>query len=163
MILAGSHIVTSGPVGSLRKSIYQQKQLKQQEQQQQQQQQIINSSLVDHHTLSSTKSLPVTETSSLALVHNLLSASFGSLAFLRGLFDDENFNDDVFNPPQDSDKQSSDNPVKPKKPFNIKRIKRGISPEADTLLDWIVCLIISFWFQIHKSSNKFINFCIFYF
>lgn len=77
---------------------------------------------------------------SLELVKDTISASFGALAFLRGFFSDENFEDDVVSPPNLKVTSQNDHPLKliRNKPLNIKRLKRGITPEADTLIDWIV-------------------------
>lgn len=88
--------------------------------------------------------LPVTETSSLVFVKDLLTTSFGSLAFLRGLFGDENFDNDTLYPngeePVDRGAGSTDKGPSgtPKKPIPVKKLKRGISVEVDTILDWIV-------------------------
>lgn len=77
---------------------------------------------------------PVTESESIALVKNVVSAVVGSLAYLRGLFDLDNFVDDSFDPPDDSSKKKTKG-----KKLSIKRLKTNISPEADVLSSWIVC------------------------
>lgn len=78
-----------------------------------------------------------TEKTSIQLVKNFMSAAIGSLSFLRELFSDDNFIDDTFQVPH---------PVNTKPNIvRIKRLKRGVSEPADTLISWLVsfCLKIS--------------------
>lgn len=66
-----------------------------------------------------------------------MSAAIGSLSFLRELFSDDNFIDDTFQVPHQVN--TKPNIVR------IKRLKRGVSESADTLISWLVscCLKIS--------------------
>lgn len=59
-----------------------------------------------------------------------MSAAIGCLAFLRGLFADENFIDDIFQVPHLAN--SKPNIVR------IKRLKRGVSEPVDILISWLV-------------------------
>lgn len=79
----------------------------------------------------------LTEKTSIQLVKNFMSAAIGSLSFLRELFSDDNFIDDTFQVPHQVN--TKPNIVR------IKRLKRGVSESADTLISWLVscCLKIS--------------------
>lgn len=79
--------------------------------------------------------LPLSETASLKLVQNFITAAFGCLAFLRGLFPDDHFIDDTFQAPQEL------NQLKPNI-VRIKRLKQGVSDSADTLISWIVSTLL---------------------
>lgn len=84
---------------------------------------------------------PMTESDSIVFVKNLVSASIGSLAFLRGLFSSNNFDDDYFKPPDDDSKKKSKG-----KDLHVKRLKTGISKEADILNAWIVSTACFFFY-----------------
>ncbi|CEP60095.1 Hop1p LALA0_S01e02938g [Lachancea lanzarotensis] len=71
------------------------------------------------------------------LVQTMLTMSFGCLAFLRGLFPDENFADRRFVPEKvrkDFDKDSS---FAKSSSIKIKTLVRGKTTEADLFLDWL--------------------------
>lgn len=74
---------------------------------------------------------PLTEATSMKMVRNFITAAFGCLAFLRGLFPDDHFIDDAFQSPNEL------NQLKPSI-VRIKRLKQGVSDSADMLLSWIV-------------------------
>lgn len=71
------------------------------------------------------------------LVQTLLLATIGSISYLRGFFEEENFDDKQYAPEQPASFPPSTND---QKVVNFKTIKRGISIEADNLLDYLVFL-----------------------
>lgn len=84
-------------------------------------------------TTKSTVSTAISNEQSQKLIQTMLTMSFGCLAFLRGLFPDENFIDQKFVPEKlnknyDRQKISS---------IRIKTLLRGKSAEADLFLDWL--------------------------
>ncbi|BFZ60662.1 hypothetical protein YB2330_001704 [Saitoella coloradoensis] len=83
-----------------------------------------------------------TEQQSLTLLHTLITASFGCITYIRGIFPDDNFVEERF--------QASQNPAAGAKGLThrnstagggngmrFKKLKRGYSEEANTLLDYI--------------------------
>jgi hypothetical protein len=71
------------------------------------------------------------------LVQTLLLATIGSISYLRGFFDEETFDDKQYAPEQPASSPPSTND---KKVVNFKTIKRGVSIEADNLLEYLVFL-----------------------
>ncbi|GAO51044.1 HORMA-domain-containing protein [Saitoella complicata NRRL Y-17804] len=83
-----------------------------------------------------------TEQQSLTLLHTLITASFGCITYIRGIFPDDNFIEERF--------QASQNPAAGTRGLThrdstagggngmrFKKLKRGYSEEANTLLDYI--------------------------
>ncbi|KAK9463804.1 HORMA domain-containing protein [Lipomyces oligophaga] len=67
-----------------------------------------------------------------------LVAAFGCLTFLRGIFDDDNFTDDRFVSASSTGISELVVPTSSSKDtIRLKLIKRGVSAQADSLLDWI--------------------------
>lgn len=93
---------------------------------------VLNSANKAHHyqPMYSKNSNSFTEKQSTQLVKSFMSAAIGCLAFLRGLFADENFIDDIFQVPHLAN--SKPNIVR------IKRLKRGVSEPVDILISWLV-------------------------
>ncbi|SSD61890.1 uncharacterized protein SCODWIG_03651 [Saccharomycodes ludwigii] len=90
-------------------------------------------------TLQQTK--PQTKTSitveqSQKLLQTLLTMSFGCLAYLRGLFPDDNFVDQKFIPEKIS-AVYKDGTKKQMSSIKVKTLLRGKSKESDIFLDWI--------------------------
>ncbi|GAA5904922.1 Hop1p [Sporobolomyces salmoneus] len=82
----------------------------------------------------------ITSQSSLQQVKTLLHAGIGCIAFLRGLFDEDSFEDAKLEAPRPTDtirrgrdKEKSDKPST----VRIKKLKRGGCESANKLLDWI--------------------------
>ncbi|CCF56429.1 hypothetical protein KAFR_0B01300 [Kazachstania africana CBS 2517] len=70
------------------------------------------------------------------LVQTMLTMSFGCIAFLRGLFPDENFIDQRF-VPEKVDKNYNKQTASHANSIKIKTLLRGKSKDADLLLDWL--------------------------
>ncbi|KAK9476679.1 HORMA domain-containing protein [Lipomyces japonicus] len=66
------------------------------------------------------------------LVQTFLLATFGCLTFLRGIFSDDNFVEERF-----VGSLNNVGPLNPKDYVRLKKLKRGLSNQADTFLDWI--------------------------
>ncbi|CCE66231.1 hypothetical protein TPHA_0P00730 [Tetrapisispora phaffii CBS 4417] len=78
----------------------------------------------------------ITTEQSQKLIQTLLSMSFGCLAFLRGLFPDDNFIDQRF-VPEKVIKNYDKNKIVQANSIKIKTLLRGRSQEADVFLDWL--------------------------
>jgi meiosis-specific protein HOP1 len=63
--------------------------------------------------------------------------SVGCLAFLRGLFADDNFIDQRFVPRKFEKNYNPDDPLMRSDSIRVKTLARGKSPQVDTFLDWI--------------------------
>lgn len=101
------------------------------------------------------------------LINTVLVMSFGCIAFLRGFFDDDHFQDQIFiaDPPRSSTKEKLlvDTPTRTNDDTNInnrenlknsiklKTIVRGKSKEADIFLDWLEVSTVD---AIHKRYLK---------
>lgn len=70
------------------------------------------------------------------LIQTMLTMSFGCLAFLRGLFPDDNFVDQRF-VPEKIDKNYNKNNTSQTNSIKIKTLVRGKSTEVDLFLDWL--------------------------
>ncbi|CAD1778891.1 similar to Saccharomyces cerevisiae YIL072W HOP1 Meiosis-specific DNA binding protein that displays Red1p dependent localization to the unsynapsed axial-lateral elements of the synaptonemal complex [Maudiozyma barnettii] len=82
-----------------------------------------------------TKTVISTEQSQ-KLMQTMLTMSFGCLAFLRGLFPDENFVDQRFVPAK-SEKDYNKNLTSHANSIKIKTLVRGKSNDVNMLLDWL--------------------------
>jgi HORMA domain len=71
-------------------------------------------------------------------VQTLLLATIGSISYLRGFFDENNFDDQHYASEQPASSPPSINNDPPKKIVKFKTIKRGVSIEADRLLAYLV-------------------------
>lgn len=106
------------------------------------------------------------------LINTVLVMSFGCIAFLRGFFDDDHFQDQIFiaDPPKstrsstkesllidppskanDTDSNNINNKENLKNSIKLKTIIRGKSKEADTFLDWLEISTVD---AIHKRYLK---------
>ncbi|OLL24421.1 Meiosis-specific protein HOP1 [Neolecta irregularis DAH-3] len=74
--------------------------------------------------------------SSLQLVESLLSASLGSITFLRGIFPESTFYDDRISD-EDSESHRGRLSSNSASSTRVKKLKRGHSEEADQLLDYL--------------------------
>lgn len=79
---------------------------------------------------------------------DVLLMSISCIAFLRGFFTDNHFSDDKFTAPNSNGSNNNKNYIK------IKKLKKGISPKADTILNWINISIAD---ALHKKYLKCIN------
>lgn len=86
-------------------------------------------------TAAKTKTSLSTEQSQ-KLIQTMLTMSFGCLAFLRGLFPDENFVDQRF-VPEKVEKNYRKQGASQSNSIKIKTLVRGKSNEADLLLNWL--------------------------
>ncbi|SMN18320.1 similar to Saccharomyces cerevisiae YIL072W HOP1 Meiosis-specific DNA binding protein that displays Red1p dependent localization to the unsynapsed axial-lateral elements of the synaptonemal complex [Maudiozyma saulgeensis] len=86
-------------------------------------------------TKQETKTVITTEQSQ-KLMQTMLTMSFGCLAFLRGLFPDENFVDQRFVPAK-SEKYYNKNLTSHVNSIKIKTLVRGKSTDVNLLLDWL--------------------------
>lgn len=71
------------------------------------------------------------------LVKTMLSASFGCVTFLRGIFPDDNFREERYNYKDLVDK-ANQRPKVNNVGTKIMKIARGVSTEANVLLDYLV-------------------------
>jgi meiosis-specific protein HOP1 len=86
----------------------------------------------------------INQSTSLRLVTNLLETGIGCISYLRGLFDESNFIDHSIsvpkppsiNPNQNDKKKNNVSTVK------VKKLSRGITTEADQLLDYLVSFVL---------------------
>lgn len=78
----------------------------------------------------------ITTEQSQKLIQTMLTMSFGCLAFLRGLFPDDNFVDQRF-VPEKIDKNYNKSKAPSNNSLRIKTLRRGCSSEVDVLLDWL--------------------------
>lgn len=67
----------------------------------------------------------------------MLTMSFGCLAFLRGLFPDDNFVDQRFVPDKVNKDYNKNRNEAPLNSIKIKTLVRGKTAEADLFLDWL--------------------------
>lgn len=86
-------------------------------------------------TKTETKTIITTEQSQ-KLMQTMLTMSFGCLAFLRGLFPDENFIDQRFVPAK-SEKNYNKNLISHSNSIKIKTLIRGKNNDVNMLLDWL--------------------------
>lgn len=86
-------------------------------------------------TKTTTKTTITTEQSQ-KLIQTMLTMSFGCLAFLRGLFPDDNFVDQRF-VPEKIEKTYNKNLTNQANSIKIKTLVRGKSQDVDLLLDWL--------------------------
>ena len=77
------------------------------------------------------------ESDSTLLIKSLLLATIGSVSYLRGFFSESNFRDEQVVDDLRAFPSTNDDP---RKSVNVKTIKRGLSVEADRLLDYLVPL-----------------------
>ncbi|GAA5884224.1 hypothetical protein JCM16303_002415 [Sporobolomyces ruberrimus] len=84
----------------------------------------------------------ITSQSSLTQVKTLVDAGIGCIAFLRGLFDEDSFEDAKLEAPRPTDStlarkgRDKDKADKPST-VRIKKLKKGSCDSADKLIDWI--------------------------
>lgn len=71
------------------------------------------------------------------LLHTTLMMSFGCVAFLRGLFTDENFVDQRFCPRKFEKDYDPEDPAMKVDSIRVKTLARGKSAQVDMFLDWI--------------------------
>lgn len=71
------------------------------------------------------------------LIQTMLTMSFGCVAFLRGLFPDENFVDQRFVPNKFEQGYNPNDPKSKNDSIRVKTLARGKSTKADLFLDWI--------------------------
>ncbi|SCU79936.1 LAFA_0B06568g1_1 [Lachancea sp. 'fantastica'] len=86
---------------------------------------------------STTTTTSITCEQSQKLVQTMLTMSFGCLAFLRGLFPDENFADQRFVPEKVRKGYDKDRSATQSSSIKIKTLVRGKTLEADLFLDWL--------------------------
>ena len=86
-------------------------------------------------TKTETKTVITTEQSQ-KLMQTMLTMSFGCLAFLRGLFPDENFIDQRFVPAK-GEKNYNKNLISHSNSIKIKTLVRGKNNDVNMLLDWL--------------------------
>ncbi|KAK9469401.1 HORMA domain-containing protein [Lipomyces arxii] len=67
------------------------------------------------------------------LLQTFISAAFGCLTFLRGIFSDDNYDEEKFI----GSAAPTDSPLNARDYVRIKKLKRGLSDQVDTFLDWI--------------------------
>ncbi|KAK9321763.1 HORMA domain-containing protein [Lipomyces orientalis] len=80
---------------------------------------------------STSQDIMTTPRQSQELVQTFISAAFGCLTFLRGLFSDDNYIEERFIG------GSATTPLNPRDYVRLKKLKRGLSDQADLFLDWI--------------------------
>lgn len=92
----------------------------------------------------------VTPSRSEQTIINILLMSVSCIAFLRGFFTDRCFIDDVFEIPKDPTYLTTSE----KDSIKIKKIKSGVTDEADAILSWINTSIFE---ALHKRCLKSVN------
>ncbi|KAK9350854.1 HORMA domain-containing protein [Lipomyces doorenjongii] len=80
---------------------------------------------------STSQDIMTTPRQSQELVQTFISAAFGCITFLRGLFSDDNYIEERFIG------GSATTPLNPRDYVRLKKLKRGLSDQADLFLDWI--------------------------
>ncbi|KAK9235434.1 HORMA domain-containing protein [Lipomyces kononenkoae] len=80
---------------------------------------------------STAQDIMTTPRQSQELVQTFISAAFGCITFLRGLFSDDNYIEERFIG------GSATTPLNPRDYVRLKKLKRGLSDQADLFLDWI--------------------------